>query len=324
MSVLSGVVSARSRNVLPHEPEPAVERKSNAVAGWNVVPIVVVVLDDVDVLVVVWMMDVLVVVWMVDVLVVVWMVDVLVVVGIVDVLVVVGTVVAVGPVDDEVVVTWTIVDELVVGMVSVELVELVVATVEVLDVVAPTHVHSEEQVSPAWQLNAPVGELASQSSPASTTPLPQCVLVVVLELVLELVLVVEVASGDVELLDVVAGDDVLVVVELDVVVGGAVHCSSVSFTRSLLTSFAKNAPLSCAPCVSSSFEWGAQRIAVVWALREIRTLPPAKTCTSHAWPELSGPIVLPFSCRIEPMTLIVTAPRASRRAFRPSFRLQKV
>jgi hypothetical protein len=162
-------------------------------------------------------------------------------------------------------------------------------------------------------LNAPPAEPGSHSSPASTTPLPQSVLVVVV-LVLELVVVEVDAPGCEEL-----------VVELEVLVGGPPHCSSVSFTRSLLMLSAKNAPRSCAPTVSSSFELGAQRMAVMWALREIRTEPPAKTRTSHASSDdVSGPSVLPFSSRMLPITLIVTGPRASSRALRPSFKLQKV
>jgi hypothetical protein len=159
-------------------------------------------------------------------------------------------------------------------------------------------------------LNAPPAEPGSHSSPASTTPLPQSWLGVVVELVLELVLL----------------DDPMVLVVVDVVVTGAtMQDSSVRCTRSVLTSFAKNAPVSCAPTVRSSFELGAQRIAVMWALREMRTLPPAKTRTSQASSELvSGPTVLPFSSRTLPITLIVTGPRARTRAFRPSLRLQNV
>jgi hypothetical protein len=172
-------------------------------------------------------------------------------------------------------------------------------------------------------------------------PLPHFWLVVLVD-VLELVLVVEVPIGCVELLDVVTGEEVLVeeftgadvLVELevdgadvlvDVVVGVTMHGSIVRWTRSDLISFAKNAPFSCAPCVISSFEFGAQRIAVTCALREMRTSPPAKMWMSHASSDgVSGPIVLPFSIRIAPITLMVTGPRARRRALRPSFKLQNV
>jgi hypothetical protein len=122
------------------------------------------------------------------------------VVGMTDELVLDVVVVGRGPVDDDVdedddvddvlasmvedddVLAWMVEDELVVGISPVELVELVVVTVDVLDVVAPTHRHSDEQVSPGWQLKAPVGELASHSSPGSTMPLPHSTLVVDVEL----------------------------------------------------------------------------------------------------------------------------------------------
>jgi len=157
----SGTVPARSRKVLPHEPDPAVAVKSNNVAGSNTAPLVVEVVDEVVEVEVVGMTDELVL----------------------DV-VVVGR----GPVDDEVddevdeVLASMVDDELVVGISPVELVELVVVTVDVLEVVAPTQRHSDEQVSPGWQLKAPVGELESHSSPGSTMPLPHRMLVVEVEL----------------------------------------------------------------------------------------------------------------------------------------------
>jgi hypothetical protein len=135
----NGTVPATSRKVFPHEPDPAVAVKSNNVAGSNTAPLVVEVLDEVVGVEVVGMTDELVL----------------------DV-VVVGR----GPVDDEVdedddvddvlarmvdeddVLAWIVEDELVVGISPVELVELVVVTVDVLEVVAPTQRHSDEQVSP--------------------------------------------------------------------------------------------------------------------------------------------------------------------------------
>jgi hypothetical protein len=84
-----------------------------------------------------------------------------------DELVLDDVVVGRGPVDDEVddelvddvdevdawmdvdeVDAWMVDDELVVGISPVELVELVVVTVDVLEVVAPTQKHSDEQLSP--------------------------------------------------------------------------------------------------------------------------------------------------------------------------------
>lgn len=134
----SGTVPARSRKVLPHEPDPAVAVKSNNVAGSNTAPFVVEVVDEVEVEVV----------------------------GMTDELVLDVVVVGRGPVDDEVdedddvddvlarmvdeddVLASIVEDELVVGISPVELVELVVVTVDVLVVVAPTQRHSDEQVSP--------------------------------------------------------------------------------------------------------------------------------------------------------------------------------
>jgi hypothetical protein len=151
MSFFSGIVPARSRKVLPHVPEPAVDRKSNAVAGWNVmggIELVVVVVGPRDVLDVVGTMDVLDVVGMVEELDVVGTVDELdvvgtieEVVGAIDELVLVLDVVdaTVPDVDVEEVV-WTV-DELVVLAIWLELVELVVGTVDVLDVVPPTQTH---------------------------------------------------------------------------------------------------------------------------------------------------------------------------------------
>ena len=64
----------------------------------------------------------------------------------------------------------------------------------------------------------------------------------------------------------------LLVVDVDVLGGGHVSCTSV--TLSVLTALAKNAPRRWAPAVSSSIALGAQSVAATLALREMRTRAP--------------------------------------------------
>jgi hypothetical protein len=208
---------------------------------------------------------------------------------------------------------------------DVELVDgvdaVVVVTVELeeLVVVDVMHVQSWEQVEPGGQLKAPPGELGSQSSPGSTTPLLQSVegVVVVVD-----VLVLEEVGLDVD--DVVGTEVGGVDVEVDDdVVVGAPHATWVSVTRSVFTSLAKNAPRSDAPTVISSGAPGAQSVPVMAALRRMRTLLAAKTRTSHGPTEaLAGPRLLPLSSLVAPSTVMETGPCARICAFRPRVRLQ--
>ena len=93
-----------------------------------------------------------------------------------------------------------------------------------------------------------------------------------------------------------------------------------------MTVLAKKAPWRSAPTVSSSFALGAQTIASTFELRENFTLVPFAMIRRSQAVALddSGPTSVPFENLIDPMTRIVTLPRASRRARRCSVRLQKV
>jgi hypothetical protein len=241
-------------------------------------------------------------------------------------------------------VVGTVPDVEVVGAVEVD-VELVdgvdaevVVTVElevlvVLVVVGGMHVQSWEQVEPSGQLNAPPGELGSQSSPGSTTPLLQSVVGVV---VVVAVIVLDELELDVD--DVVAAEVGVVTVEVEVLAGARLldvevldvdvdvdgtHAAWVSVTRSVFTSLAKNEPRSDAPTVISSGAPGAQSVPVMEALRRMRTLLAAKTRTSHGLSEpLAGPRLLPLSSLVAPRTVMVTGPCARICAFRPRVRLQ--
>jgi hypothetical protein len=177
MMFLSGVVPPTSRKELPQTPLPAVEVKSKAVGTPPVVVLVVEVVVEVEV------------------------VEELEVVDELEVELVVGRIVDVVVLEDELVVVGSTVDEVVV----------LVGTVEELVVVGSRQVQTSEQVEPGGQVKAPPGELGSQGSPGSTTPLPQSGDVVVVVLVL-----VELVVG-------ASVDDVVVVsitvVELEVVVG---------------------------------------------------------------------------------------------------------
>jgi hypothetical protein len=77
----------------------------------------------------------------------------------------------------------------------------------VVVVVVDSHVHAPEHTSPGAHVNAPVGELASHGSPASTTPFPHVPATVVV-----------VVDDDVVVVVVVDDDVVVVVAMVDVVV----------------------------------------------------------------------------------------------------------
>jgi hypothetical protein len=187
MMFLSGVVPPTSRKELPQTPLPAVEVKSKAVGTPPVVVLVVEVVVEVEV------------------------VEELEVVDELEVELVVGRIVDVVVLEDELVVVGSTVDEVVVLVGTVEELVVVAGTVEELVVVGSRQVQTSEQVEPGGQVKAPPGELGSQGSPGSTTPLPQSGDVVVVVLVL-----VELVVG-------ASVDDVVVVsitvVELEVVVG---------------------------------------------------------------------------------------------------------
>ena len=228
----NGIVPARSRNVLPQRPLPAVDVKSNAVTPPLVVLVVLVVgvtvvdvLDvvarsDVDVELVVGMIDVELVVGMIDVELVVGMIDVELVVGMLDVELVAGM----------------IDDVLVVGMIDVE---LVVGTMLVDDEDVdgvPTHGFGSHEPGPMSvpsasaheagdmivQVKAPSGEPEARQHRVWGRALVEVLLVVGVVVVLLVVGIVDellvvgivdelLVVGIVELLLVVAGvDDVVV------------------------------------------------------------------------------------------------------------------